>query len=98
MNRKTWIWLQREVISWSAKGLITRDVADDNVGRIYRCEIDVGESPSEVWDVMVRKDWYEDGYVLTRNFYDDVFLHIKPSWVKSFIEDITPPQQLEMFK
>ncbi len=29
MNRKTWIWLQREVISWSAKGLITRDVADD---------------------------------------------------------------------
>ena len=73
-------------------------VNEDNVGRIYRCEIDVGQSPSEVWDVMVRKDWYEDGYVLTRNFYDDVFLHIKPSWVKSFIEDITPPQQFELFK
>ena len=47
-------------------------VNEDNVGRVYRCEIDIGECSSEVWELMVRKDWYEDGYVLTMNFYDDV--------------------------
>ena len=57
----------------------TSVVNEDNEGRIYRCEITIGEGSSEVWDVMVRKDWYEDEYVLTSNFYDDVFLHIKPS-------------------
>lgn len=28
MIRKNWIWLQREIISWSAKGIITQEVAD----------------------------------------------------------------------
>ena len=69
-------------------------VNEDNEGRIYRCEVEVEGQSLGVWELMVRKDWYKDGYVLTRNFYDDVFLHIKPSWIKSFIEDITPPKQL----
>ena len=72
-------------------------VNEDNEGRIYRCEVEVEGQSLGVWELMVRKDWYKDGYVLTRNFYDDVFLHIKPSWIKSFIEDITPPLQLELF-
>ena len=72
-------------------------VNEDNEGRIYRCELEVGGQSLGVWELMVRKDWYKDGYVLTRNFYDDVFLHIKPSWIKSFIEDITPTKQLELF-
>ena len=73
-------------------------VNEANEGRIYRCEVEVEGCSLGVWELMVRKDCYEDGYVLTRNFYDDVFLHMKPSWIKSFIEDITPPQQFEMFK
>ena len=72
-------------------------VNEDNEGRIYRCELEVEGQFLGVWELMVRKDWYKDGYVLTRNFYDDVFLHIKPSWIKSFIEDITPSKQLELF-
>ena len=72
-------------------------VNEDNEGRIYRCEVEVEGQSLGVWELMVRKDWYKDGYVLTRNFYDDVFLHIKPSWIKSFIEDITLPKQLELF-
>ena len=72
-------------------------VNEDNEGRVYRCEIEVKGQSLGVWELMVRKDWYKDGCVLTRNFYDDVFLHIKPSWIKSFIEDITPQQQLELF-
>ena len=72
-------------------------VNEDNEGRIYSGEVEVGGQSLGVWELMVRKDWYKDGYVLTRNFYDDVFLHIKPSWIKSFIEDITPLKQLELF-
>lgn len=74
-------------------------VNEDNEGRIYKCELEVGGQPLGVWELMVMKDWYKGGYVLTRNFYDDGFLHIKPSWIKSFIEDITPPPllQLELF-
>ena len=71
-------------------------VNEENEGRIYRCDVEVKDWSLGVWEVMVRKDWYKDGYVLTRNFYDDVFLHIKPSWIKSFIEDITPPQQMTL--
>ena len=71
-------------------------VNEDNEGRIHRCEVEVEGQFLGVWELMVRKDWYKGGYVLTRNFYDDVFLHIKPSWIKSFIEDITPPLQLEL--
>lgn len=75
----------------------TSAVNEDNEGRIYRCEVGVEGCFLGVWELMVRKDCYEDRYVLTRNFHDDVFLHMNQSWIKSFIEDITPPQQLELF-
>lgn len=72
-------------------------VNEDNEGRIYRCELENEGWSLGVKELMVRKDYFDGKLVLTEDFYNTVFLHINPSWIKSFIEDVTPPQQLELF-
>lgn len=71
-------------------------VNEINLGRIYACELEVNDWSLGVKELMVRQDC--DGkYVLSENLYDDVFLHINPSWIKCIVEDITPLQQLKLF-
>ena len=69
----------------------------DNLGRVYKCELENDGWSLGIKELMVRKDYFDGKFVMTEDFYNDVFLHINPRWIKRIVEDITPPHQLKLF-
>ena len=72
------------------------DVAvESNLGREYLCDMSVDDW--SLGEKVLKVRAFEDYFVMTDDCSaDGWFRFYKPSWIKSVIKDVTPPQQMTL--